>query len=84
MLARRPLSTDMQKRRFRAQRSRHSGNGIATSVPRRRDETPRLSSLARITVGSMRRYLFMSEIDDPDAFADTTVVNIDDIASRKV
>ena len=83
MLGQRALPADVQYRAFRTKRGGDAGDRISATRPRGSNHATELAGLARVTVGSMRRGLFVAHVDDANAFIETAIVNVDDMPATK-
>ena len=83
VLRQRALAADMQHRAFGAERRRDAGNGVGAAWACRGHHAAELAGLPRITVGRMRRHLFVANVDDADAFVDAAVIDVDDMAAAQ-
>ena len=60
-----------------------AGHRVGRARSRRRDDAADLAALARITVGGVRRHLFMTHVDDLDAFIEAAIVDVDDMTAAE-
>jgi hypothetical protein len=83
VLRERALSADVQDGTFRTKCRRDARDRVGAAGSGGRDHAPQLAGLPRITVGRMRRDLFVPHVDDADVFVDAAVVDIDDVTTAE-
>jgi hypothetical protein len=64
-------------------RVRHAGHGIGDAGARDDDRHPEAAREPRPRVGGVRRRLLVPDVDDPDAGAQTGVVDGQDVAAAQ-
>ena len=83
VLAERALPADHQDRAFGAERVGDTGHGVGRSRPRRRHDAARSAGLPGVAVGGVGRHLFVPDVEDPDAFVQASVVDVDDVPAAQ-
>ena len=83
MLGQRALTADVQDRTFRTERGGDTGNRVGAAGTGRGDYATQLAGLTCVTVGGVRRGLFMAHVDDTNTFIEATIVNIDNMPAAE-
>ena len=83
VLGERALTADVQDGALGAEGRGDAGDRIRAARARGRDDAAELARLARIAVGRMRGDLLVAHVDDADAFIDTAVIDVDDVAAAQ-
>ena len=83
MLRERALPADVQHRALGAKGRGNPGHGIGAARSGSGDHATELAGLSRVTVGGVRRDLFVAYVDDADPFIDAAIVDVDDVPAAQ-